>query len=288
MSFEIGKWFRFEAAHRLVHHDGKCSNYHGHSYEFELVVASDEVQLTGAAAGMVDDYAILSKVGKEIEELFDHKDLNEVLDSDTVTAEELSRCVHAIANKKLRNLVQVTFKETDKTRATYRPRIDNFRRVTLSESVYRDICERLYKGIDTSDVDSCWEFLGSVDEDGYGLCSAVVAGTRKAHRLSAWLVGEDIENKVVMHMCDNPRCVNPSHLLVGTHRDNEFDKDVKKRRLIGEDHGAAILQETEVIDILERLKSGESRRGIASSFGVSTVLINAIHQGRVWKNIPRK
>lgn len=286
MAFEIGKTFRFEAAHRLAHHDGKCRRPHGHSYSFELVVEAQDVHLDGAQAGMVDDYAHLSEVGNWIVSMFDHQDLNEVLDSDTTTAEELSRAIWELAKTRLPRLVQSTVKETERTWASYRPRRRaEFRVYEAGQMVLEEVRQRLYKGIDCSNQDECWLFQGSLDAEGYGWCHSALAGTKKAHWLSAWLAGDDIEGKVVLHTCDNPRCINPRHLYTETHEENEADKDSKGRRPVGQEHGAAKLTAGAVLDILGRVQAGEAKRAVAHRYGVSSTLVSAIATGKAWRSV---
>lgn len=289
MSFEIGKQFKFESAHQLVHHDGKCARPHGHSYTFELIVEGGGVHLYGPKAGMVDDYSLLSEVGDWICDQLDHRDLNEVFDSDTTTAEEMSRLIFEMALSRLPRLVEVRMKETAKTFSSYRPaRAAHRRAVEVGELVMDDLRQRLYEGINTSDPESCWLFTRGTDQDGYGYMSSVLAGTRKAHRLAAWLAGDDIEDKVVLHLCDTPSCVNPDHLYTGTHEENEADKDSKSRRPRGESHGRAKLNRLEVEEIVVLLDQGEKKTEIAWRFGVSTSLIYAIDRGRVWRHVTKR
>lgn len=77
----------------------------------------------------------------------------------------------------------------------------------------------------------CWEWLGGKDRDGYG--RIVINGKWwGSHRLSYTLVkGEIPKGLVICHSCDNPGCVNPSHLFVGTQTDNVKDMDSKGRRV---------------------------------------------------------
>jgi hypothetical protein len=70
----------------------------------------------------------------------------------------------------------------------------------------------------------CWEWLLAKDKDGYG-----VFNKGKAHRVSAFISGLNITKKLVCHKCDNPKCVNPSHLFVGTYLDNNKDCRIKQR-----------------------------------------------------------
>jgi len=74
----------------------------------------------------------------------------------------------------------------------------------------------------------CWEWVGASGSTGYGslsLYNAQTQGTHpfKAHRVSYALHNGNPAGKVVRHTCDNPTCVNPAHLLLGTHADNVHD-----------------------------------------------------------------
>lgn len=76
----------------------------------------------------------------------------------------------------------------------------------------------------------CWEWLGSVSNDGYGKCKRY-GKTYRAHRLSYEIFRGFIpKDKFVCHHCDNPLCVNPEHLWTGSQKENELDKDKKGRR----------------------------------------------------------
>lgn len=87
MATRICKRFTFEAAHHLPLHDGKCKRVHGHSYIVEVFVVG-ELHTTGPKSGMVMDYGDLSQLWKlEFESVLDHRDLNNVLDTDHTTAE---------------------------------------------------------------------------------------------------------------------------------------------------------------------------------------------------------
>src|SRR5262245_6642261 len=83
----------------------------------------------------------------------------------------------------------------------------------------------------------CWEWQGRRSRDGYGRMTITESRrphTRPAHRV-AWehFNGPIPENMLVCHKCDNPPCINPAHLFLGTHRDNFRDMREKGRSATG-------------------------------------------------------
>ncbi len=89
MSISITKQFKFEAAHKLTNHDGKCRNLHGHSYLLEITVTGPIIK-TGPKEGMIMDFSDLSSiVEKEIINQWDHEYLNDLVPFAT-TAENLA------------------------------------------------------------------------------------------------------------------------------------------------------------------------------------------------------
>ncbi len=84
----IRKTFKFEAAHVLPHHPGKCSRLHGHSYRFDVAVRG-ELSTDGAATGMVVDFDALSAIVRpNVVDRLDHASLNDLLPNPT--AEEIA------------------------------------------------------------------------------------------------------------------------------------------------------------------------------------------------------
>lgn len=80
---QIRKRFRFEAAHVLPHHPGKCARLHGHSYRLDVAVRGP-VQDAGPAAGMIVDFDTLAALVRgEIIEALDHRHLNELIENPT-------------------------------------------------------------------------------------------------------------------------------------------------------------------------------------------------------------
>lgn len=106
----IRKQFRFEAAHVLPHHPGKCSRLHGHSYRLEVAVAGP-LQSAGPAQGMVLDFDGLgSIVEAAVIERLDHSSLNDLLPNPT--AEHIARWVWEQLAPRLAGLDEIVIWET--------------------------------------------------------------------------------------------------------------------------------------------------------------------------------
>lgn len=80
MRTTISKSWRFDAAHQLPNHDGKCAQPHGHTYTVTVGLEGEPMPLTGhPAEGMVADFATLDRVWRDVEPLLDHQDLNDTV-----------------------------------------------------------------------------------------------------------------------------------------------------------------------------------------------------------------
>jgi len=135
---------------------------------------------------------------------------------------------------------------------------------------------------------SCDIFQGCKDKNGYGWQRAL--GERKAHRVAyAKANGPIPRGMLVCHRCDNPRCVNPDHLFLGTNQDNVDDMMQKGRyRFVGhsqkgEKNGNSRLTQEQVDDIRSRYKRGMGPL-LAKEFGVGIFMINRIIRKDAWKN----
>jgi hypothetical protein len=137
-------------------------------------------------------------------------------------------------------------------------------------------------------ADECWWWIGKKSK-GYGILN--VDGKRTlAHRYSYTLnIGLIPDGMLVCHRCDNPLCVNPSHLFLGTNQDNHADMIAKGRAkgaiVPGEKHSTAKLTEAQVREIRLRRDSGESVKSLSVSFGVSVSQIRHICSRKNWKTI---
>lgn len=119
--FRLEKQFRFEAAHRLPHHDGKCARLHGHSWVGRLVVEGQALHGAGPKVGMLVDYSDLSAaIAPVVEEFLDHHYLNETLGMESPTSELIAEWVFNRLKPQLPDLKAVVIEETCTARCEYR------------------------------------------------------------------------------------------------------------------------------------------------------------------------
>lgn len=132
----------------------------------------------------------------------------------------------------------------------------------------------------TTKTDKCWTWNRSKNKQGYGSLM---------HRCKVWKVhrasyiaykGEIPDGLQVLHTCDNPSCVNPDHLFLGTNLDNVNDR-VKK----GRTKFRSKLTIEQVQEIKKLLALGVTMKRLANDYNVSDVCICYIKQGKSWKNL---
>ena len=136
---------------------------------------------------------------------------------------------------------------------------------------------------------NCWKFLGRIDDrDGYGRIEIDFNKTILAHRFSYLLhVGDIPSKKLIRHICDVRSCVNPNHLLIGTHQDNKNDCVNRKRVPVGENVPQSKLSNNDVRDILVAVHNGvyNNTYQIANEYCLHFTTISAMFYGDTWKNI---
>lgn len=142
--------------------------------------------------------------------------------------------------------------------------------------------DRLHKKIEGG----CWEWIGPVDQDGYGCFTASFNGVKyaRAHRFS-WAfhsLAPIPKGMMVCHSCDNPRCVNPEHLWLGDAADNNGDRARKGRHKDTIRLNAAILTEEQVRAILA---DHRPQAEIAHAYGVTGSTIGSIKQRKSWSHL---
>lgn len=141
--------------------------------------------------------------------------------------------------------------------------------------------KRFWAKVDKEAPNGCWEWTGARYVKGYGMLR-VNGQCKQAHRL---IMGEP-EGLKVLHHCDNPCCVNPDHLYIGTASDNMRDMYRRNRsgeRPKGEKHHSARLNWQKVREIRKLALSGVRNTVLAEQFGVSKVMVGKIVRNLSWK-----
>lgn len=148
--------------------------------------------------------------------------------------------------------------------------------------------DRFWKCVVTVPYDrGCWIWTAHTNDKGYGHIGrgAKGAGQIKAHVLS-WILhnGRIPEGKCVLHRCDNPPCVNPNHLWLGTKGDNNRDAASKGRNHHGETHRFAKLTNLDILNI-RSLWPEVSQSELARRYGVNWSAIWKIVHRKNWAHI---
>lgn len=131
----------------------------------------------------------------------------------------------------------------------------------------------------------CWKWKGYVSPHGYGEISIKHRSVR-ANRFSYTLYNGAIPDGLnVLHSCDNPACVNPAHLFVGTHADNIKDKVSKQRQARGVNHGMAKITPAIVYSIRMLARAGKTQKFIAQLVGLTQAAVSLIVIGEKWGHV---
>jgi hypothetical protein len=137
----------------------------------------------------------------------------------------------------------------------------------------------------------CITHEGTLDKDGYGF-KYHEGRTRRANRVAYCIANnlshKDIKGLLVRHKCDNPACVNPLHLELGTAADNNADRDSRGRASVGEHRPASKLTEAAVLamraEYIPRSKEHGSR-ALAKKYGVHQAQVSNVINRKTWKHI---
>jgi len=164
------------------------------------------------------------------------------------------------------------FGEFQKRKSDIRRSPNNFcsKQCSSSHRARRNV-ERFYDRCQKTK--DCWKWTGSLNSSGYGFLK-IMGRVRLAHRASYEIsVGAIPLGMCVMHSCDNPACINPDHLSLGSHLENMRDMRTKGR-------GASKLDLESASRIRE---SSSSNKDLAAKFGVSQRTIRNIKAGHSWQ-----
>lgn len=144
----------------------------------------------------------------------------------------------------------------------------------------------LLRNIQKGQPDECWLWTGyKRPKGGYG---EVYLGTKPnrervlAHRAVYETFNGSAADALVCHSCDNPSCVNPKHLFLGTIQDNMDDRNSKQRQARGESNASSKLSEE---DVKMLRKDGRTHSYWANQFGVAESTISEARSGKTWKHV---
>lgn len=155
---------------------------------------------------------------------------------------------------------------------------------------------RFFSKVLLGSKEDCWLWLANKNNKGYGMIRAGgLAPKVLAHRVSYEIFkGKIPDGLVVMHSCDNPSCVNPSHLSAGTMLENTQDMIKKGRKVVGVNpdnkppsfRGAAHPRAKISEETAREIKNSKERRSeLIKRLGVTTSTVKSIKSGRTWKHL---
>ncbi len=132
-------------------------------------------------------------------------------------------------------------------------------------------------------TNGCWICTShAMNSAGYPLIQANNKRCTVARYLYETEAGNIPTGLLLRHTCDNTLCINPSHMIIGTHSDNVMDRVTRKRSATGERNGRAKLKAIEVILIF---LSSEPQIELARRYGVDPGAIRAIKNRVTWKTV---
>ncbi len=148
---------------------------------------------------------------------------------------------------------------------------------------HQNLWMRFIDKIDVDKTTGCWNWIGAKQRFGYG---TILDGKKylKAHRLSYEKFispipksNESLHGTCVCHKCDNPSCVNPEHLFLGTQKENIKDMTLKNR------NGNLKLTRKQKEEIKELLESGRTSNSLAREYNVAPCTIHRIRDNPIYK-----
>lgn len=157
--------------------------------------------------------------------------------------------------------------------------------------------DKFWKKVDRRTSEECWEWMGHTTNGKVGTHGSLRYNGKQwvASRLAYILTFGDIPDELeVCHTCDNPPCCNPSHLWLGTHRENMRDSIAKGRFKgtknilvvkVGEDTSGHILTNEQVLEIRKLCSLGHPQKWIAQQFGIARSTVSWIKTGRSWTHL---
>ncbi len=144
--------------------------------------------------------------------------------------------------------------------------------------------ERFWEKVNKTE--GCWLWTACVSGSGYGQIR-LEGKMRQASGVSWMLEHGSMPDLYVCHHCDNPLCVRPDHLFLGTQKDNAQDMIMKGRKASqsGRLNSQSMLDEADVVTIRWKLSIGMTRLQIASEYGIAVSTVTGINTRRQWSHV---
>jgi hypothetical protein len=171
--------------------------------------------------------------------------------------------------------------------------------------------ERFWEKVTIVGLDECWLWVGGVFRNGMHYGQFQYEGRpHNAHRIAWVLTNGEIPTGVrVLHSCDNPPCVNPRHLFLGSDADNMKDMATKGRgrlqrpfnRAVGDRHGMhlhpervrrgeahprSILTDEVVLEVRRLHREGTKQSDLSRQFGIEKTVLSKVVNRRTWRHLP--
>lgn len=143
----------------------------------------------------------------------------------------------------------------------------------------------LWSRVSIGDVDECWPWIGATAPGGYGSFRFDGKAYRANRVALAVTVGESRLD--ALHLCDNPSCCNPNHLMWGDHKENMRQANERNRimRSHSERHWKATLTDEQAREAKQRLSIGHRQIDIAADLGVGRMVITDIKRGIAYRHV---
>jgi len=148
---------------------------------------------------------------------------------------------------------------------------------------------QLQKPITYEILDSgCWIISSHTkDKDGYGIAQRIINNQKfyRVHRASyAYYNGEILSEELVRHKCNNPSCVNPEHLIKGTHKENMEDRK-EAGNYYNAKHPHRKFNESIISEIIKMDEEGKAAKEISAELSININSLRDILKGRTWSHI---
>lgn len=143
--------------------------------------------------------------------------------------------------------------------------------------------KRLLARYEEDSKTGCWNWTGPTTRGGYGAFKMQQKSMAASRAAMILLRGVDPSGMFVCHTCDNPRCINPDHLFLGTPADNAADRDAKGRTKSGPSAQQRLTEEQAQFILRSSMRNVD----LARRFGVSERAICDVRRGRTWRRLPR-